>query len=426
MENTTTLGRSTAVAIATMLACAAPTIAGAQARPVRPLAAPETWSEPQGLVAEPALIERAVIFGDRRLGSGDLSSGMRWGFADLVPGAGSISAQTAYRRWGPNDRYVAEASAGFSMRGYRAVAARFELPGLAQRRLALGTQVRWQDYRQLGYFGPGPRTLETSASQYRLRSGNLAGYVTLRPARWMDLDAGLGVLSPTILRSAGPFKRDRPETSDTFGGDPVFSLAEQPTFVTSGISLTIDTRDFPGHPLRGGVVHVAATRYSDRDGGEASFQRYEADVARFIPVARRRVVFAVHGRLVGSGTDEGHFVPFYLQPSLGGHNSLRSYDDYRFHDRSLLGLSIETRVAMMTHLDVAVFVDAGNVAPRAADLNLDRRSYGAGLRLHSRRQTFARVDVARGAEGWRAVFRLTDPLLLSRLTRRTAEVPFVP
>ncbi len=162
--------------------------------------------------------------------------------------------------------------------------------------------------------------------------------------------------------------------------------------------------------MRGGVIHFAATRYSDRDGGAASFRRYQAEVARFIPFAAAAVVLAVHGRFVGSDTGEGQFVPFYLQPSLGGQNSLRSYDDYRFHDRNLLGLSIETRVAMMTHVDAAFFVDAGNVAPRAADLNLDRRSYGAGLRLHSRRQTFAGVDVAHGAEGWRAIFRLTDPL----------------
>jgi hypothetical protein len=426
MENTGTLGRSTTVAMAIVLACMAPTRVGAQARSAQAPAPPHTLSEPQGFIAEPGLVERAVIFNDRRLGSGDLSGGWRFGVADLIPGAGSISGQTAYRRWGSNDRYVVEASAGLSMRRYKAVAGRFEIPQLAQGRIAIGTEFRWQDYTQIGYFGQGPDALETNASQYRLRSSNLVGYVTLRPTRWMDIDAGVGVLRPTFLRVAGPFKRDRPETSAIFGGDPVFSLAAQPPFATSRIALTADTRDFPGHPLRGGVIHVAATRYSDRHEGDASFRSYQADVARFIPVARRRVVFAVYGRFVGTGTEEGHFVPFYLQPSLGGQNSLRSYDDYRFHDRNLLGLSIETRVAMMTHVDAAFFVDAGNVAPRAADLNLDRRSYGAGLRLHSRRQTFAVVDVAHGAEGWRAIFRLTDPLLLSRLTRRTAAVPFVP
>ena len=80
----------------------------------------------------------------------------------------------------------------------------------------------------------------------------------------------------------------------------------------------------------------------------------------------------------------------------------------------------------MTHVDTAFFIDAGNVAPRAGDLNLERRSYGAGLRLHTRRYTFARVDVAHGSEGWRVMFRLDDPLTLARLKRRTALIPVVP
>jgi hypothetical protein len=89
-------------------------------------------------------------------------------------------------------------------------------------------------------------------------------------------------------------------------------------------------------------------------------------------------------------------------------------------------VNAEARVAMMTHVDAAVFVDAGNVAPRFGDLNLDRRAVGAGLRIHTRRETFGRVDVAHGSEGWRFLVRLSDPLNLARVARRTAAVPFVP
>ena len=39
---------------------------------------------------------------------------------------------------------------------------------------------------------------------------------------------------------------------------------------------------------------------------------------------------------------------------------------------------------------------------------------------------FAMVDIAHGDEGWRALFRLKDPLRLGRLTRKTTLVPFVP
>ena len=421
-----TLTNRYATAAATLLMCAATTLAEAQSRPAQAPAPPETMSEPQGFVAEPEPIERAAIFADRHFGGDNLGAGLRWGFADLVPGAGPISGQVSYRRWGSGDRYVADASAGFSVRGYRAVGARFELLRLAQDRLALGTEFRWQDFTQIAYFGSGPDTLESNAGQYRLRTSNLIGYAIVRLARTLEVGASVGVLEPTMLPPAGPFKRSRPDARAQFGSDPVFSLAEQPGYVTSGISLTSDTRDFPGRPLRGGIAHVAATQYADREDGRTSFRRYEAEGAGFVPLADRRIVLAVHGRFVGADTDEGSFVPFYLQPSLGGPNSLRSYPNFRFHDRNLLNLTVETRVAVMTHVDVALFVDAGNVAPRASDLNLDRRSYGAGVRLHSRRQNFARVDVAHGTEGWQAMFRLTDPLALSRLTRKIATVPFVP
>ncbi len=69
-------------------------------------------------------------------------------------------------------------------------------------------------------------------------------------------------------------------------------------------------------------------------------------------------------------SNAGHSVPFYLQPSLGGSNSLRSFTDYRFHDDNMLLANAEVRLALMTHLDLAVFADAGNVASRAGDLDL--------------------------------------------------------
>ena len=114
-------------------------------------------------------------------------------------------------------------------------------------------------------FGRDQRRPVSSAFQ---QSGRLCH----RSSRTMDGHRGLPsvALSPSILPAAGPLMRDRPEASAIFGGDPVFSLVEQPTFVTSAISLTADTRDFPGHPLRGGVIHVAASSLlgSRRRSGE--------------------------------------------------------------------------------------------------------------------------------------------------------------
>lgn len=387
---------------------------------------PETATEPQGFLVEPDLVQRAAIFGDRHFANAELTEGFNYERWNPVPGSGGFSLGPAYRRWYSNDRAVAEASGSISWRGYKTAQGRVEFRRLARSRLLVGAQVRWQDLPQMAFYGEGPASGMGDRSEYALKSTNLVGYATVRPIEWLGIGANIGWLKPSIGSPGGFLQGTEPDARDLFPGDVVFALPDQPAFLHSEASITADTRDFAGRPTTGGLYRAATAFFSDRDTGTLSFRRYDVEAARFVPLADSRVVVAIHGWLVGTSTGDGRFVPFYMQPSLGGHNSLRSYPDYRFHDRSLLVLNVETRVAMMTHVDAAAFVDAGNVAPRAGDLNLAKRSYGVGLRLHSRRQTFARVDVARGGEGWRVVLHLTDPLNLARLSRRTAPVPFVP
>lgn len=387
--------------------------------------AQEPTDPPQGLIQEPGIIERAVIFADRRHGNGEFTNGFYPDLWNMIPGAGWISAGPGYRHWYAKDRVFVDASAAVSWRGYKTAQAKFELPTIASSRLALGSQLGWQDFTQVSFFGEGPETLRSNRSEYRIRSQNLVGYLTVRPVEWAAIGAQIGWLRPSVLPRAGWFDGDRPDTRDLFPANPVFAIPDRPTFVHRAVSVTTDTRDFPRHPTRGGLYRVAVTNYAGSDD-VFSFSRYEAEAGHFVPLAGSRVVIALHGWLAASDTSEGQVVPFYLQPSLGGHNTLRSYPDNRFHDRNMVVINAEGRVAMMSHVDAAVFFDAGNVAARLGDLNLDKRSVGAGLRLHTRRHTFARVDVARGDEGWRLVFRTTDPLDLSRLSRRIVAAPFVP
>jgi hypothetical protein len=305
--------------------------------------------------------------------------------------------------------------------------ARIELGNLARSRVAIGTQVRWQDLTQVTYFGEGPESLEADRSEYRLQSTNVVGYATLRPVQWLSMTGRVGWISRSSISSpAGSFKRGNPATQEVFPADPVFALPQQPSYAYRELLATADTRDRRGRPTRGGVYRAAWIGYSDQDSGPFSFTRSEVEGAHFVPVAGARVVLALHGWFVASKTSDGKAVPFYLLPSLGGNNTLRGYSDYRFHDRHLLLANVEARLALFTHVDAALFVDAGNVAPRVGDLNLDKTGAGVGLRVHTREATFARFDVAHGDEGWRFVFRMNDPLRLSRIARRTAALPFVP
>lgn len=410
-----------------LLALWAGPAAAQEARPLEriPPKPPEAASEPQGLLPEPAAIQRLTLFFDRRLGNGDLGVGRYIETGNMVPGAGWLAIGPGYRYWSEEDRMVADASAAVSLRGYAMAQAGVEFPRLLRSRLTAGGHLRWQDFPQMAYFGEGPGSAESNRSEYRLQSTNIVGYTIFRPVRWLGVGATAGWLKPSVETRGGFFKGDLPDTRELFPGDPVYTSPEDPSYIHTELSMIADTRDFAGHPTRGGVYRVAASNFSDRDGGTFSFRRYEAEAAQFVPLAQSRFVVALHGWLAGSDTSEGQTVPFYLQPALGGAKSLRSFGNYRFHDRNMLLFTVEGRLALMTHVDAAVFMDAGNVAARAGDLDLAKRSYGAGLRLHSRRQTFLRLDLARGDEGWRVLLALDDPLNLGRLTRRTAPAPFI-
>jgi hypothetical protein len=87
----------------------------------------------------------------------------------------------------------------------------------------------------------------------------------------------------------------------------------------------VDTLDYPHHPMKGGLYRAAFSAYSDRDFGQYSFRRYEAEG---LQVFRSR-------RICGfSPSTTGVFSPIhhletpsrsYMLPSLGGKDTLRGF-----------------------------------------------------------------------------------------------------
>jgi hypothetical protein len=388
----------------------------------------------RGLFDEPAPLRKGIEFSTKFLG-GDEAAGAKPknGFypemGNQVTGAGWISAGVGYRRWLVPERLLLDAGTGISWRAYKMAHARLEYTPFDTDAVAVGTQVRWQDLTQVSYFGDGPESLELNRSEYGLESVNTVGYAVVRPREWLAVNGRLGWLSsPELGPPSGSFARGNPHTADVFPQDPVYRLREQPDFLHGEASVVVETRDVSGYPTRGGVYRVAMSRFADRDAQRFTFNRYEAEAAHFIPLDRSdNFIIAIRGWVVGTTTDAGQHVPFYLMPSLGGNNTLRGYDDYRFHDRNLALVNTEIRVALMEHIDAVGIFEAGNVAARFGDLNLDKKSYGAGVRVHTSTATIARLDLARSSEGWQVVFRMNDPFrLTSRFNRRTAQVPFAP
>jgi outer membrane protein assembly factor BamA len=104
-------------------------------------------------------------------------------------------------------------------------------------------------------------------------------------------------------------------------------------------------------------------------------------------------------------------VPFFLQPTLGGSNSVRGLLTYRLRDRHLLLLQAEYRFELNAFMTGAVFYDAGRVAARRRDLGVNdlSTSYGFGLRFGFMSNVSLRTEVALGgADGARFLFKFND------------------
>ena len=381
-----------------------------------------------GLLPEPRVIARAIDYAARRLGDGtERRSGMFLELGNMISGAGWITVGPGYRQWLFADRVLAEGSAAYSWRGYKMAQARIELARLAHGRVAVGTQARWQDLTQITFFGDGPDSHEADRSEYRLKALNLVSYVGVRPSPWLSVDGRIRWLArPSLLAPAGPFKRGNPSASDVFPEHPVFNASAQPTYLYGDLSITADTRDHRSYPSKGSVYRAAWVRYADRDTRVFAFDRFEAETAHFVPVANRRLVLALHGWLAASRAADGHpyrctssqvwvdgprcGVSMTTGSTTGAWSLSRARSAWR-SSRMWTRLCLSTPAPLRNAWQTSTWPSART---------------GIGLRIHSERATFGRLEAAHGSTGWRVFFNLRDPIHLSRLQKRTAAIPFVP
>jgi hypothetical protein len=191
------------------------------------------------------------------------------------------------------------------------------------------------------------------------------------------------------------------------------------TFLTAGIRY--DTRDSQHQPYKGwrvGVLIDGAPWESDGNAGA-------------VVTGYGSVVFPVPP-LFHSGGDPGEEnpptdtvalgfevdttlgdLPFYDLPSLGGSNTLRGYIANRFTDNSAWHAVAEyrfwvvprgfrlTRTIRVERIGLALFAEAGTVAPSLGDLPTAKihASYGIGLRISLERIALFRADLGFSDEG---------------------------
>jgi outer membrane protein assembly factor BamA len=174
-----------------------------------------------------------------------------------------------------------------------------------------------------------------------------------------------------------------------------------PLYRRSGLNAQFDSRTSPGYSRRGGLYRVEWTDFSQSNGTAHGFRRIDAEVQQLVPLMRENWVLAFRALASTTDSGRGQDVPYFLMPDLGGTSMLRGYSAWRFRDRHRMLLTGEYRWTAGPLVDMAVFVDAGKVAARRADLDFRHLavSHGVGIRFHTPSSTVMRLEVARSREG---------------------------
>ena len=296
-----------------------------------------------------------------------------YAFMGSIMSGGGFAIGPGYRaRFADSGTF--DAHAALSARRYKTVDAALRLPDLGNHRLTIRTNGSWLDAPSVTFYGVGNQTT-TPSRDYAYRAATVGTSARLQVAPFVATGGGIDFL-----------KIDSTDVSPTYRRTRAFA--------------EVDWRTSPSYTRRGGLYRIDWSDYHDAKN-RSSFRRIDAEVDQFVPILRENWVVAL--RAGGSTTDAaaGNDVPYYLMPDLGGSHTLRGYSTWRFRDRNRLFMTGEFRWTAGPFVDMAVFSDAGKVAPRLADLDLRdlQRSYGVGLTVHTFERTVTRIEFARTREG---------------------------
>lgn len=288
-----------------------------------------------------------------------------------------------------------ELGAGSSFGNYQMVRADFSLPRLFDERLELGVEALYRRHPQEDFYGPGPDSSEADRVSYLFKGRELQGRAIVAVAPWLRVGTLVGHLAPSI--GAGTDARF-PTLEAGFDQRAAPGIFEQPSYAYGEAFADVDYRDEPGNARAGGRYRVGLRKYGDRDLDRYGFRSLDLLFQQFVPLFDKKRVFAFQAAVVGTSAEEGHQVPFYMQPTVGGSRTLRSVADYRFRDTHAMWLNAEYRWEVFSALDMALFTDWGQVAPGGSELSLSNLTpaYGIGFRFNTAQAVFFRVDVATG------------------------------
>jgi hypothetical protein len=361
-------------------------IAAAQAEKATRLAPPQAhWAEELLLTVQKSLVQQPSGF---------------YPYFDSVYSGGGFTLGAGYRNF-TGDRTHVNLAGLYSVPGYKLIEVGAASPGHWGGRLDLRGSAGWRDATQVAYHGLGIDSPADAGAAFRMQQAFARGDLIVRPARWFFLTAGAAFEDYTL----------KDPTSDAISVEASFSpeaapgVGANPSFLHTTVAVGVDSRPAADYARRGGLLQVTHHRYADQDA-TYSFNRLDAEAVQHIPILRENWVVSLRGRIESTLGDDDQ-VPYFLLPSLGSGSTLRAYSSWRFRDRHAVLASGEWRVIVnRLALDLALFADAGMVAPRLDAITLGSfvTDVGVGVRFHGPAKTPLRVELASGREGLHLVF----------------------
>ncbi|MDA2930420.1 BamA/TamA family outer membrane protein [Acidobacteria bacterium AH-259-O06] len=345
-------------------------------------------------------------------------------FGNLSPGSGLAPGIRYYKS---GSGLSLESSAAYSFAGYRLVDLQFgrfdkiaphvflgpadfgtpfkfgeeRRPG--QVKSFLYTDLRYRHFPRERFYGIGPNS-EEKRTDFLLEDVSYDAVAGYQFTHWLAVTVRFGYLQV----NTDPGTDDRfPDTHSLFTDSTAPGLARQPDFLHLDSAIYLDYRDTPGNAHQGGLVGISFSRFDDRGGRDFEFNRFSADVRHYLPLGSKQRILALRFFTSLDDADPGSRVPFYLQNTVGGNETLRGFSEFRFRDSRLIYLSAEYRWEAAPALEFAVFYDAGKVFPESEDFDFKHleKSIGAGVRFKTAKSVFLRLDVGRSDEGTRIHFR---------------------
>ena len=280
-------------------------------------------------------------------------------------------------------------------------------PKLQTERAFFNLHASYENSPQIDFYGKGPDSSEDDRTSYRLETAHLTVNAGYRLFGFL----GLGITGSMVNVHTGPGKRGGvPSTDEIFDQDSAPGLGEDTYYSGLGGFMFIDYLDSQAGPRSGGLYGFRARQFTDMDLEKFSFRQVDFEAQQYIPYFNKTRVIALRVMATLTFDKSGNTIPFYAQPKVGGNNSLRGFQRYRFYDKHALVLTAEHRWHAFSGLDMALFVDAGKVASRRADLDFTdlEVSYGFGFRFKLDEAYFMRIDVAGGREGLRFMWTFSD------------------